>query len=190
VPSAASTTERTARVLTMLIGGARSGKSALAVELAGRHDGGVTYVATSPRIHGDVDLDARIAEHRAERPPHWRTIEEERNLQDAMSRAGDDLVVVDCLTLWVSNRMWAGDDDSTIAAIAGLDADAAAARPAPTIVISNEVGLGVHPSSDAGRRYRDVLGRVNQRWCVAAERSLLMVAGRALPLVDPRTLLP
>jgi adenosylcobinamide kinase / adenosylcobinamide-phosphate guanylyltransferase len=177
-------------VLTLLLGGARSGKSALAVELAGRHDGGVTYIATSPRIGGDADLDARIAEHRAERPPHWRTIEEERELQDAMGRAGDDLVVVDCLTLWVSNRIWSGVDDAAIAAIAALDANAAAARPSPTIVISNEVGIGVYPSSDVGRRYRDVLGRVNQRWAAAADRTLFMVAGRALPLVDPRTLLP
>ena len=176
-------------MLTLLLGGARSGKSAFAVELASAHGGGVTYVATSPPIDGDDDLDTRIATHRAERPAHWRTIEEQLDLRDALARTGDDLVVVDCLTLWVSNRVWQGDDDATVTSIAAVDAAAAAARTSPTIVISNEVGLGVHPSTEGGRRYRDLLGRVNQIWAAAAERALLLVAGRALELHDPRTFL-
>jgi adenosylcobinamide kinase/adenosylcobinamide-phosphate guanylyltransferase len=175
--------------MTLLLGGARSGKSALAVALATEHGGAVTYIATSPRIEGDDDLDRRVATHRAERPAHWRTIEEQHDLTRALSAAGDDLVVVDCLTLWVSNLVWRGDDDAGIVRLAEADAAAAAARGARTIVITNEVGLGVHPSSEVGRRYRDVLGRVNAIWSTAADRALLLVAGRALELVDPKTLL-
>lgn len=176
-------------MLTLLLGGARSGKSRLAVELAHEHDGGVTYVATSPRIDGDTDLDARIAAHRAERPPAWRTVEEQFDLVAAVGSAGDDLVVVDCVTLWVNNLVWRGDDDEAVVALASATAATLADRAAPTIVISNEVGLGVHPASDVGRRYRDLLGRVNQSWAARADRALLLVAGLAIPLHEPRSLL-
>lgn len=174
-------------MLTVLIGGARSGKSSLAVELGRRHaDGGgaVTYVATSPRIDGDADLDARIAAHRAERPG-WPTIEEPEDLARALSEAGDSLAIVDCLTLWVNNLLHRGDDDDAIAAHASAVAAQAAARAAPTVVITNEVGMGVHPTSEIGRRYRDLLGRVNQTFTARAERALLLVAGRAVALTDP-----
>lgn len=176
-------------MLTVLLGGARSGKSRLAVELATEHRGGVTYVATSPRIDGDDDLDARIAAHRSERPPAWRTVEEAHDLVGAVAAGGDDLVIVDCLTLWVSNLMWRGDTDDAIVELADGTATTVARRAAPTIVISNEVGLGVHPATDTGRRYRDLLGRVNQAWAARADRALLLVAGRALPLHEPRSLL-
>ena len=96
-------------------------------------------------------------------------------------------MIVDCLTLWVSNLLWRGDDEQVITAAAREAATATAARAAPTVVITNEVGLGVHPETDVGRQFRDVLGRVNQIWAAAAERSLLLVAGRALPLHDART---
>ena len=171
-------------MLTLLLGGARSGKSSLAVELAARSGAAVTYVATSPRIDGDADLDARIDAHRAERPSHWRTDEEQLDLSGALERAGDDLVVVDCLTLWVSNATWHGWDDRTVLAAARTSADRAAQRAADTIVISNEVGMGVHPSTGAGREYRDLLGRVNQIWSRAADRAVLLVAGRVLDLLD------
>ena len=176
-------------MLTFLIGGARSGKSALALELATAHMGDVVYVATSPRIEGDVDLDRRIDAHRAERPAAWTTIEEPLDLTSALALAADSFVIVDCITLWVSNLLWRGDDEDVITGAARDAATAAATRTAPTVVISNEVGLGVHPATDVGRQFRDVLGRVNQIWAAAAERSLLLVAGRALPLHDPRTVL-
>jgi adenosyl cobinamide kinase/adenosyl cobinamide phosphate guanylyltransferase len=172
--------------LTLLLGGARSGKSALAVEIGRRHDGPVTFVATSPAIDGD--LDARIARHRAERPP-WPTIEEPLDLAGALAGAGDDLVIVDCLTLWVNNLLHRGDDEATVVATAAEVARVAAARPAPTVVVTNEVGMGVHPPTELGRHYRDVLGRVNTRWAAAAHTALLLVAGRAIPLTDPWTLL-
>jgi adenosyl cobinamide kinase/adenosyl cobinamide phosphate guanylyltransferase len=179
----------TARTMTLLLGGARSGKSRLAVELASETARPVTYVATSPRIEGDGDLDDRIAAHRAERPAHWRTVEEQLDLDAALDAAGDDVVVIDCLTLWTSNAIWHGHDDAHVVDVAAQHALRASGRGAATIVISNEVGLGVHPSTAAGRHFRDLLGTVNQVWARAAHRTLLLVAGRALALGDPRELL-
>lgn len=172
--------------LTLLLGGARSGKSALAVELGRRHEGGVTFLATSPVIDGD--LSARVARHRAERPA-WPTIEEPLDVAGALAAAGDDLVVLDCLTLWVNNLLHRGDSDADVEALSATTACAAAHRTGPTVVISNEVGLGVHPETELGRRYRDVLGRVNQQWAAAADVALFLVAGRAIPLTDPWTYL-
>lgn len=170
----------------MVLGGARSGKSALAVEIGRRHAGGVTFVATSPPIDGD--LAGRIARHRAERPA-WPTIEEPVDVAGALLGAGDDLVLLDCLTLWVNNLLRRGDSDAGIEALSATAATVAANRSAPTVVITNEVGLGVHPETALGRRYRDVLGRVNQQWAGAADVALLLVAGRAVPLHDPWTYL-
>ena len=172
--------------LTVLLGGARSGKSALAVEMGRRHAGGVTFLATSPPIDGD--LADRIARHRAERPA-WPTIEEPHDVAGALTGAGDDLVIVDCLTLWVNNLLHRGDADADIEALSRSTAAGAAERAGPTVVITNEVGLGVHPETELGRRYRDVLGRVNQHWVQAADVALLLVAGRAVPLSDPWTCL-
>ena len=173
--------------LTLLLGGARSGKSALAVEIGRRHPGPVTFIATSPPAI-DGDLSGRIARHRAERPP-WPTIEEPLDLAAALAAAGDDLAIVDCLTLWVNNLLHRGDDDAAVESTAAAVAATTAARGGPTVVITNEVGLGVHPTTELGRRYRDLLGRVNQRWAAAADTALLLVAGRALALTDPWTLL-
>jgi adenosyl cobinamide kinase/adenosyl cobinamide phosphate guanylyltransferase len=169
--------------LTLLLGGARSGKSALAVDLGRRHDGDVVYIATAPPV--DDDMTERIERHRVERPDHWTTIEEETDLSGAIDRAADALVIIDCLTLWASNMLWRDVADEAIRERAAGDARRAAKRTAATIVISNEVGMGIHPETDLGRRYRDVLGRVNQEWAAVATTSLLLVAGRAIPLDDP-----
>jgi adenosylcobinamide kinase / adenosylcobinamide-phosphate guanylyltransferase len=169
-------------MLTLLLGGARSGKSAFAVELGRRHDGPVTFLATCPPFDGD--LATRIARHRAERPA-WPTIEEPIDLVGALQGAGSSMVIVDCLTLWVNNLIHRGDGDDAIEAAAASAAEVAATRDAPTVAITNEVGLGVHPETELGRRYRDVLGRVNQSWASRATTSLLLVAGRALRLDDP-----
>ncbi len=168
--------------LTLLLGGARSGKSALAVELGCRHSGDVTFIATAPPL--DADLDARIVCHRAKRPP-WPTIEEPLDLAGALTATGEDLAIVDCLTLWVNNLVQRGDTDEQIERLAADAACLAAARLSPTVVVSNEVGLGVHPATELGRRYRDLLGRVNQHWTAVADRALLLVAGRAVLLSDP-----
>ena len=105
--------------MTVLLGGARSGKSALAVEIGRRHVAGVTFVATSPPI--DDDLSGRIARHRAERPT-WPTIEEPLDLAGAVATAADDLVLVDCLTLWVNNLLHRGDSDAEIESLSSATA--------------------------------------------------------------------
>jgi adenosyl cobinamide kinase/adenosyl cobinamide phosphate guanylyltransferase len=180
--------------LTLLIGGARSGKSRLAVDHARRWPGPVTFIATAPRsatggndvAHSppDPDLEQRIARHAAERPTAWATIEETVDLQQALRRAGAGLVIIDCLTLWTSNLMAAGEPDEAIRARAERTAALAAARPEPVVTITNEVGMGVHPETTLGLRYRDVHGWVNQAWAEVAHTALLLVAGRAVRL-DP-----
>ena len=172
---------------TFLVGGARSGKSSLAVEMGRRHDGPVTYVATAPIT--DHDMASRVARHRDERPATWSTIEEQLDLVGAIESVGTGLVVVDCLTLWTFNQMWNGHDETTLQPLAAEVAAVCATRPDPVVVISNEVGLGVHPETEEGREYRDVLGRVNQAVAARADRTLLLVAGRAVALRDPWDLL-
>lgn len=167
--------------LSLLIGGARAGKSSLAAQLAHKTGLPVTFVATAEA--GDEEMKQRIARHRAERPAEWTTLEEPLALARALDGAGaDDTVIVDCLTLWVSNLILAGDDDEEVRAQAEAAAALAAARAGHTLVVTNEVGLGVHPSSDLGRRFRDLLGRVNAIWADQAEEVLLIVAGRAMTL--------
>jgi adenosyl cobinamide kinase/adenosyl cobinamide phosphate guanylyltransferase len=164
--------------LTFLLGGARSGKSSLALELAERAGGPVTFIATATA--GDEEMAARIAAHRVERPGTWTTVEEPLRLHEALE-AAEGTVVVDCLSLWVANLLEAGVtaiEEQSVAA-------AAVAARRRTIAVSNEVGLGVVPATPLGRRYRDVLGRVNAAWADAAEVTLLVVAGRALPLASP-----
>ena len=174
--------------LTVLLGGARSGKSALAQRLAGRWDGPVTVLATGQAR--DAEMAERIARHRAARPAGWETVEEPLELGAALAGCGrDTLVVVDCLTLWVSNLLERGLTDAQVEARAGAAAAVAAARDALTVAVSNEVGSGIVPAEPLARRYRDLLGQVNAAWAAAADRALLLVAGRALPLADPLELL-
>ncbi len=183
--------------VTVLIGGARSGKSSLAVEIGQRFDRptavtaengrSVTFIATAPAFDGD--MTARIERHRAERPAHWTTVEEQIELASVITAAPAGLVIIDCLTLWTSNLMWAERSDDDIRKLATAAADAAAHRNGPVVAITNEVGLGIVPENDVARRYRDIHGWVNQEWARSADRALHLVAGRAIPLVDPWTLL-
>jgi adenosylcobinamide kinase / adenosylcobinamide-phosphate guanylyltransferase len=174
--------------LTLLLGGARSGKSALAARLAGRWDGPVTVVVTGEAR--DAEMAERIRRHRAARPGHWGTVEEPLELEAALAAApADAFVVLDCLTLWVSNLLERGPDDRRVEALARSAAARAAARAAPTVAVSNEVGSGIVPADALSRRYRDLLGLVNAVWAEAAGQSLLLVAGRAVALADPLDLL-
>jgi adenosylcobinamide kinase / adenosylcobinamide-phosphate guanylyltransferase len=167
--------------LTFLLGGARSGKSALAVELASSWSGSVTVIATAEA--GDEEMAARIRLHRDERPAKWATVEEPLELEAALRGVNDgSAVVVDCLSLWVSNLIGRGDEDGEIETRGRSAAAVAAERDALTIAVSNEVGLGVVPATQLGRRYRDVLGRINTEWAAAADHAALVVAGRQLPL--------
>ena len=173
-------------MLIVLTGGARSGKSSLALNLAERTGLPVTFVATCPRIEGDTELDQRIRVHRAERPAEWTTVEAELDLVGALEPVDDTAtVVIDCLTLWVSNLLHRGDDTTAIDEASREVLAAIADRAGKTIAVTNEVGLGIVPADPLSRAYRDALGRMNQAWVAAADRALFLVAGKAIALHDP-----
>ena len=166
-----------------ILGGARSGKSRFAVSGLGAR-ARVTYVATAQA--GDDDMAARIARHQAERSPHWTTIDAPYELVPALSRAlaGSEAVIVDCLTVWVANLMLRGDSDEAILKEADAVAERAVAPRVELRLVSNETGLGVHPPTADGLRFRDLLGLVNQRVAAASSRVVLMVAGLPHMLKD------
>ncbi|HJS69956.1 MAG TPA: bifunctional adenosylcobinamide kinase/adenosylcobinamide-phosphate guanylyltransferase [Gaiellaceae bacterium] len=167
--------------ITLLVGGARSGKSARALRLASDWDGQVVFVATAE--DRDSEMAARIARHRLERPASWRTIEAPLELVRAFdSIPAGAFVILDCLTLWVANALEAGWTDEDVERAAAAVATIAAGRERPTVVVTNEVGLGVVPRTALGRAYRDLLGRVNAVFAAEAEHAYLMIAGRTLEL--------
>ena len=168
---------------TFLIGGARSGKSSLAVRLASACDGPVVVLVTAEAR--DEEMAERIRAHRAARPAAWKTVEAPLEHLPAIRDVGEpSCVILDCLTLWVSNALEAGDSEDEIDREARALASTLAERAAPAIVVSNEVGLGIVPTNELARTYRDVLGRVNGSFAAAASRSFLVVAGRGLPLEE------
>jgi adenosylcobinamide kinase/adenosylcobinamide-phosphate guanylyltransferase len=176
--------------LTVLTGGARSGKSDLAERLAAASTASVTFIATATA--GDADMAARIARHQTSRSDQWRTIEEPLDLVGALTDAGDiGPVIVDCLTLWTSNHLFGGVTGAGGSLIEVADAVAALAvsRLWPTIVVTNEVGFGIHPDTELVRSYRDLLGLVNRSFTSVAARTWLVVAGRVVPLGEPGDLL-
>jgi adenosyl cobinamide kinase/adenosyl cobinamide phosphate guanylyltransferase len=167
--------------LVVLLGGARSGKSRLAQELAGAAGWHVALIATAEAL--DDEMAARIAAHRAERPQAWVTVEESLELGRALGTVDPSWAcIVDCLSLWVSNLLLRGDEPSAVEEAARRCAAQAAERPGLTVAVTNEVGLGVVPPSPLGRTYRDALGVVNRVWVDASERTAFVVAGRILPL--------
>jgi adenosyl cobinamide kinase/adenosyl cobinamide phosphate guanylyltransferase len=165
-------------VITLVLGGTRSGKSAVAEELAGRHAEPVVYVATGSSGPHDADMGERIARHRARRPAAWSTVEAGADLAAALSALPTGTVLVDALGTWVAAHPDLDPD------VAGL-VTALMARRGDTVVVSDEVGLGVHPSTEAGRRFRDVLGQVNAAVAAVADDVLFVIAGRVLPLARP-----
>lgn len=172
--------------LTVLTGGARSGKSAAAVAAAAASGAPVTFIATAEP--GDDEMAERIQRHRAERPAHWTTVEAPRDLAGAVAGVDPaDTVIVDCLSIWTTNRMLEDppvDGAELVAEASGL-AVQLAARPGLAVVVTNEVGSGIVPATPLGREFRDLLGSVNQAVARAADATYLVVAGRLLPLVDP-----
>jgi adenosylcobinamide kinase / adenosylcobinamide-phosphate guanylyltransferase len=174
-----------ANKLVLILGGARSGKSGHAQQMAldlGGSD--VLFVATAEAF--DDEMRARIAAHRTERPAGWRTVETPTRVaaQIADATAGVQVVLLDCLTLLVSNVLLSAGEDASpqqveaavMAEVGGLLA-ACRAGDATWIIVSNEVGLGLVPPYPLGRLYRDVLGRANQRVAAGADQVWFMMAG-------------
>jgi adenosylcobinamide kinase / adenosylcobinamide-phosphate guanylyltransferase len=167
---------------TFLVGGARSGKSGLAVRLASEWEGPVVVLATA-EARDDGELAARIARHRLERPAGWQTVEEPLDLIGEVARLPERaFVLVDCLTLWAANALEAGWSDEEIEHSAAEAAAAFASRASPAVVVSNEVGMGIVPETPLGRVFRDLQGRVNAVFAAQADRACLVVAGRTLDL--------
>jgi adenosylcobinamide kinase/adenosylcobinamide-phosphate guanylyltransferase len=171
---------------TLILGGVRSGKSRLAEQRARAHGDDVVYIATA-RDSGDAELAARNAAHRARRPPAWRCIEEPQALAVALwTHAADGrAVVVDCLTLWLSNLLLAADE-----AVLEREREAllaiAPTLPGAIVFVGNETGLGIVPLGELTRRYVDEAGVLHQRLAAQCERVIFTVAG--LPLVLKGTL--
>lgn len=161
-------------MLTLVLGGTRSGKSAVGEKLAAARGDAVTYLATA--TVGDADMSARVRAHQNRRPSGWATVEAGYDLAAAVrSIESDQAVVVDSLTTWIA------DAPDFVVDVADLCA-ALAGRSALTVVVSDEVGMGVHPSGEVGRRFRDALGLLNQAVAAVADEVLLVVAGRILRL--------
>ncbi len=173
--------------LILILGGARSGKSTCAEKLAAEIGPNVLYIATAES--GDEEMATRIAVHRQVRPAAWRTLEAPRYVGEALKAVTDrpDVLLLDCLTLLVSNIVLAleSEPQPVIEAVVQAEIEAILTARArlgvPLLIVSNEVGLGLVPEYPLGRLYRDVLGRANQYLAAQADQVLFMVAG--LPLV-------
>jgi adenosylcobinamide kinase / adenosylcobinamide-phosphate guanylyltransferase len=175
---------RTIARSALILGGARSGKSAYAQALAEANSPERLYLATA--TSGDEEMAARIARHQADRGPGWATLEEPLDVAGALkaqARAGR-VVLVDCLTLWLSNLMLAGREPGpAITALAG----AVGALAGPAILVSNEVGMGIVPDNKLSRDFRDWQGRVNREIGAVCDAVILIAAGFPLQLKPAAT---
>lgn len=185
--------------LTLVLGGARSGKSHYAQLLAGQRAENVLFIATAQAF--DAEMHQRIMTHRQQRPPHWQTLEIPLGVVQAIANVGftPEVVLLDCLTLLVSNILLANGGEETMdegKAEEAVDREVSdiltwvIAHPADWIIVSNEVGMGLVPPYPLGRIYRDLLGRANQTIAAKANEVFFMVAGLPLPLHSLPSSLP
>ncbi|MBI3144086.1 MAG: bifunctional adenosylcobinamide kinase/adenosylcobinamide-phosphate guanylyltransferase [Pseudogulbenkiania sp.] len=171
----------------LISGGARSGKSRFAEQLALAHPGPVVYIATA--AVADAEFAERVALHRARRPAHWTLCEADRHLAATLSRvaAADTLLLVDCLGMWLMR--FCGDDDGFDGAAFAQEKhallNALAALPGEIVLVSNEIGWGVVPLGKLSRRFVDELGRLNQDIAACCERATLVACGLPLVLKAP-----
>ncbi|SFG24925.1 adenosylcobinamide kinase /adenosylcobinamide-phosphate guanylyltransferase [Novosphingobium sp. CF614] len=165
-----------------VIGGARSGKSRHAQDRMEALPGKLAFVATAQAF--DAEMADRIARHRADRGARWKTFEAPIELPAMIDRAarGADAVLVDCLTLWLSNLMLAGCD---VAAATRALIEALGRCPVPLVLVANEVGMGIVPENALARRFRDEAGRLNQRIAAIAAEVVFVAAGLPLALKHP-----
>jgi adenosylcobinamide kinase / adenosylcobinamide-phosphate guanylyltransferase len=168
-------------LLTLVLGGARSGKSRYAEWLIATYPPPWIYVATAEAR--DDEMAERIAVHKARRDAGWQTVEAPHDLADALDAApAGAAVLVDCLTLWLSNLMEGPFD---IEAQTARLQEVLAGRSGPTVLVSNEIGLGIVPDNALGRRFRDVQGTLNQKLAGQAQRVVMMVAGLPVAVKSP-----
>lgn len=161
-------------MIALVLGGARSGKSEVGESLAAGLPGPVTYVATA--VPTDAEMADRVAAHRARRPADWATVEVGRGDDlGAVLRSLSGTVLVDSLGTWLAGAASFAVDGTRLC-------DDLGARPGDTVVVSDEVGLGVHPATELGRDFRDALGGLNRSVAAVADDVLLVVAGRVLSL--------
>jgi adenosylcobinamide kinase/adenosylcobinamide-phosphate guanylyltransferase len=166
----------------LVLGGARSGKSRFAEGLAAGHAGAKVYIATAEP--GDEEMAARIAHHRSRRGPEWSTVEAPVALVEALERAAGHFVLIDCLTLWISNLLLG---ERAIAPRIERLAEAVRSHSGAVVVVSNEVGLGIVPDNALAREFRDQAGLANQRLAQACDVVVFMAAGLPLTLKDTLT---
>jgi len=167
--------------VTLVLGGAASGKSAFAQQLAEREPGPLLYVATAEA--GDAEMAARILRHRQERGPRWQTLETPYDLTGITPVAGGHgAILVDCVTLWLTNLLLANPSIEPVWAAVDAFIASCDTLPAPLILVSNEVGQGIVPEHSLGRAFRDLAGGVNQRLAARADRVWLVTAGIPFPL--------
>ncbi|HEY4908169.1 MAG TPA: bifunctional adenosylcobinamide kinase/adenosylcobinamide-phosphate guanylyltransferase [Methylomirabilota bacterium] len=176
----------------LILGGVRSGKSRQAILLATASPSGQRAGFLATARADDRDMARRIARHQADRPTGWCTVEEPYEIAEACRRLTDrvDLIVLDCLTLWVSNLLLRGDLPDDVLAATDALAKLVSERRVSIIIVSNEVGSGVHPPTEIGVRFQDTLGGVNQRVAAAADRVTLMVAGVPMLIKDSAPRIP
>jgi adenosylcobinamide kinase / adenosylcobinamide-phosphate guanylyltransferase len=170
------------RRITLVLGGARSGKSSYAQRLAGNAARVTVIVTAEPR--DDEEMEQRIARHRADRPASWRTVEAPLDVAAAIAQAAanSDHILVDCLTLYAANLLERhAEDQASIESSIQQLLQAIPSSTCPVVLVANEVGSGVVPEYPSGRRFRDLAGELNQRVAAVADCVVLMVAG--LPLL-------
>lgn len=170
--------------ITLILGGARSGKSSYALKLAGESQQPVTFIATAQAL--DDEMSSRIKKHKTERPADWQTLELPLNIAQNVSQIKSDIAILDCVTLWVTNLLmqFVKDDlvdETPFIQAAQVETEnlllAIGKSGQEWLIISNEVGLGLVPPYQMGRVYRDALGWVNQRLAQEAQQVIVMVAG-------------
>lgn len=163
--------------ITFILGGARSGKSSYAVELAKRFNKKTAFIATCLPL--DAEMRKRIELHRKKRPSHWQTFEETKDISSLLKKMGStySVVIIDCLTLLISNLLLEGLDDYTIEDRINKILKTLKSQKCKSIIVSNEVGLGIVPGNHMTRRFRDLAGKINQSVANEASEVFFMVSG-------------
>ncbi len=165
------------RKIMFITGGCRSGKSRYALDYANRNFSKKLYLATSEVR--DEEMARRVENHKRARGPEWQTIEEPIKVAETISQYGDraEVILVDCLTLWLSNLLLRWDDESKIMEEVGRLAAAVEKSRATSVIVSNEAGMGIVPDNPLGRRFRDLSGTANQKIAATADTVIFMVSG-------------